>query len=156
MQPIQKILAPTDFSQHSEYALQYAVDLAKRYGASLSLVHVYPVVNYASAEGFALYTPEQLTALLHELGQQLHATEATARAAGVTRVDGTLVQGDAYQELLALTPSFDLIVMGTHGRTGLRHALMGSVAEKLVRSATCPVFTARKPAVSGQPTTKNR
>ena len=156
MQPIQKILAPTDFSEHSQYALQYAADLAKRYGAALSLVHVYPVVNYAAAEGFALYTPEQLTALLHELGKQLQAAEATVRAAGVTKVDGALLQGDAYQELLALTSSYDLIVMGTHGRTGLRHALIGSVAEKLVRTATCPVFTVRKPADAVQATPNKR
>jgi len=146
MKPIQKILVPSDFSEHSAFALTYAADLAKRYSATLSLVHVYPVVNYAAAEGFALYTPQQLAALLTELSDQLKAEESKLRAAGVPVVETNLVQGDAYQELLALAPQYDLIVMGTHGRTGLKHALIGSVAEKLVRTAPCPVLTVRKVA----------
>ncbi|MEY4581577.1 MAG: hypothetical protein RL701_6280 [Pseudomonadota bacterium] len=143
MKPIQKLLVPTDFSEHSAFALEWGADLAKRYGASLTLVHVYPVVNYAAAEGFALYTPQQLANLLTQLDQQLKAAAAQARAAGLTAVETSLVQGDAYQELLALAPNYDLVVMGTHGRTGLKHALLGSVAEKLVRTATCPVLTVR-------------
>lgn len=143
MSPIQKLLVPTDFSEHSMFALSFASDLARRYEAAVTLVHVYPVVNYAAAEGFALYTPEQLSALLAELMQQLKTQEITVRAAGVPKVDHILVQGDAYQELLRLAPDYDLIVMGTHGRTGLRHALIGSVAEKLVRTSPCPVLTVR-------------
>jgi len=144
MKPIHKILVPTDFSEHSAYALSYAVDLAQRYEAALSLVHVYPVVNYAAAEGFALYTPEQLAELLSKLGDQLKIAEEQARALGVSRISTTLLQGEAYKEILELAAGFDLIVMGTHGRTGFKHALMGSVAEKLVRTAPCPVLTVRK------------
>lgn len=143
MNPIKKILVPTDFSEHSEFALGYAADFSKRYEAALTVVHVYPVVNYAAAEGFALYTPQQLTALLTELGNQLKAQETKLVLDGVATVASALVQGDAYQELLRLAPGFDLIVMGTHGRTGFKHALIGSVAEKLVRTAPCPVLTVR-------------
>ncbi|MET0384435.1 MAG: universal stress protein [Polyangiales bacterium] len=146
MKAIENILVPTDFSEHSVYALGYAADLAKRYSAKITLVHVYPVVNFAAAEGFSLYTPEQLTALLTELSQQLKAAEAHVRAEGVDAVQSTLVQGDAFRELVALSPKFDLVVIGTHGRTGFKHALIGSVAEKLVRSASCPVLTVRKVA----------
>lgn len=146
MKPIHKILVPTDFSEHSVYALSYAVDLAQRYEASVTLAHVYPVVNYAAAEGFALYTPEQLAELLGKLGQQLTAAEQRARALGLERMDSTLLQGDAYKEVLAMSAAYDLIVMGTHGRTGFKHALMGSVAEKLVRTAPCPVLTVRAPS----------
>jgi nucleotide-binding universal stress UspA family protein len=110
------------------------------------LAHVYPVVNYAAAEGFALYTPEQLTELLSKLGDQLKIVEEQARALGLARIDTSLLQGDAYKEVLGMAAGYDLIVMGTHGRTGFKHALMGSVAEKLVRTASCPVLTVRKPA----------
>jgi universal stress protein A len=145
MKPIHKILVPTDFSEHSAYALEYAVELARRFDeASITLAHVYPVVNYAAAEGFALYTPEQLADLLTKLAEQLKAEEDQVRALGWTRIDTTLLQGDAYKETLDLAASYDLIVMGTHGRTGFKHALIGSVAEKLVRTAPCPVLTVRK------------
>jgi nucleotide-binding universal stress UspA family protein len=146
MKPIHKILVPTDFSEHSAYALSYAADLAQRYEAAVTLAHVYPIVNYAAAEGFALYTPEQLAELLTKLGEQLQAEENQARGLGLARIDTTLLQGDAYKEVLGMAGSYDLIVMGTHGRTGFKHALLGSLAEKLVRTAPCPVLTVRKPA----------
>jgi nucleotide-binding universal stress UspA family protein len=145
MKPIHKILVPTDFSEHSAHALEYAVDLARRYDDShITLAHVYPVVNYAAAEGFALYTPEQLADLLTKLAEQLKAEEDRVHQLGWTRIDTTLLQGDAYKETLELAAGYDLIVMGTHGRTGFKHALIGSVAEKLVRTAPCPVLTVRK------------
>jgi nucleotide-binding universal stress UspA family protein len=148
MHPIRKILVPTDFSEHSALALTYAADLAKRYAASLTLLHVYPVVNYAAAEGFALYTPEQLATLITQLNQQLKASEDEVRAQGATDIGSNILQGDAYKEILEQAGGFDLIVMGTHGRTGLKHALMGSVAEKVVRTSPCPVLTVRSPNAS--------
>lgn len=143
MTSIRKILVPTDFSEHSALALSYAVDLAKRYDAALTLLHVYPVVNYAAAEGFALYTPEQLAKLITQLTTQLRAIEDEARKGGVGQISSLMEQGDAYKEILELAGGYDLIVMGTHGRTGLKHALMGSVAEKIVRTSPCPVLTVR-------------
>lgn len=143
MKPITKILVPTDFSEHSALALRYAVDIGKRYDAAVTLLHVYPVVNYAAAEGFALYTPEQLAKLITQLTTQLRALEDDARKSGAAQIASLMEQGDAYQEILAQAPNFDLIVMGTHGRTGLKHALMGSVAEKIVRTSPCPVLTVR-------------
>ena len=143
MNPIRKILVPTDFSPHSAVALTYAIDLAKRYEAALTLLHVYPVVNYAAAEGFALYTPEQLATLITQLSSQLRALEDEARKAGAGLLSSVMEQGDAYKEIMAQASGFDLIVMGTHGRTGLKHALMGSVAEKIVRTSPCPVLTVR-------------
>ena len=145
MRTVQKILVPLDVSAHSAEAVAFAGDLARRYDATLTLVHVYQVVNYAAAEGFRLYTPTQLTSLLDELQEQLKSAEAEARTAGAVRVELLTVQGDPFTELLALARDkvFDLIVMGTHGRTGFRHALLGSIAEKLVRTAPCPVLTVR-------------
>jgi nucleotide-binding universal stress UspA family protein len=148
MHPIRKILVPTDFSEHSALALTYAADLAKRYNASVTLLHIYPVVNYAAAEGFALYTPEQLAKLITQLNTQLKASEEQARTQGVVDVGSSMLQGDAYQEILEQADDFDLVVMGTHGRTGLKHALMGSVAEKIVRTSPCPVLTVRSPSAT--------
>jgi universal stress protein A len=147
MRPVQKILVPLDFSAQSAEALLYAADIARRYDANLTLAHVYQVVNYAAAEGFRLYTPAQLTSVLDELHRQLKAAEADARAIGATRLELLTLQGDPFTELLELArkDSFDLIVMGTHGRTGFKHALLGSIAEKLVRTAPCPVLTVRQP-----------
>jgi nucleotide-binding universal stress UspA family protein len=148
MRPITSVLVPVDFSEHSHEALLYAGDLAKRYGARLTLAHVYPVVNYAAAEGFMLFTPEQIVKLKEQLEQQLRESSNVARAAGATAVGIVLLQGDPFTELNAYARKqhIDLIVMGTHGRTGWRHALLGSVAEKLVRSASCPVMTVRTQA----------
>ena len=146
MREIRKILVPTDFSEDAVYAIGYAVDLAKRYEAVVTLAHIYPLVNYAAAEGFSLYTPEQLGELLANLAQQLKAAEDEARAQGLERIDTCLLQGEAYKELLGMAATYDLIVMATHGRTGIKHALLGSLAEKLVRTAPCPVLTVRKPA----------
>lgn len=147
MRSVQKILVPLDFSAQSAEALRYAADLARRYDATLTLAHVYQVVNYAAAEGFRLYTPEQLTSLLDELHQQLRAAEAEARGLGCERLELVTLQGDPFTELLAVArkDDFDMIVMGTHGRTGFKHALLGSIAEKLVRTAPCPVLTVRTP-----------
>jgi nucleotide-binding universal stress UspA family protein len=82
---------------------------------------------------------------LSSLKTQLDVLAHNARAAGVMRVETKAVQGYAIHEILRASKGFDgcLIVMGTHGRTGLKHLLIGSVAENVVRSATCPVVTVR-------------
>jgi nucleotide-binding universal stress UspA family protein len=146
MRPIHNLLVPIDFSEHSQEALLYAGDLAQRYGARLTLAHVVPVVNYAAADGFMLFTPEQLTTLKTQLEQQLAEAANVARGAGASEVELVLLQGDPFTELnaYATRENSDLIVIGTHGRAGWRHALLGSVAEKLVRSSSCPVLTVRK------------
>jgi nucleotide-binding universal stress UspA family protein len=148
MLSIKKILVPVDFSAPSAEAVRYGADIAQRYDASLTLAHVYSVVNYAAPEGFVLYAPDQLTQLLAGLQVQLDAVGAEALQLGAPRVDTRLAQGDPFTELLGMTAdrAYDLIVMGTHGRTGIAHALLGSVAEKLVRKAACPVLTVRQPA----------
>jgi nucleotide-binding universal stress UspA family protein len=143
MTPIRKILVPNDFSEHSKHALGYAADLAQSYSAAITLVHVFPIVNYAAAEGFTLYTPEQLTAVRNDLEARLMADLTELRALGVSEVERVVVQGDPSRELIALAPGFDMIVMGTHGRGGVKHVLLGSVTERIVRSVTCPVLTVR-------------
>lgn len=147
MNSFNKILVPVDFSPHSEHALALAADLARRYGASLCLVHAHEPALYAAPETYLLYTAEQLPALLAEVQKRLDANVAQARALGVTAVTSEVLSGVPFVEIVrhAREGGFDLIVIGTHGRTGVAHALLGSVAEKVVRKAHCPVLTARLP-----------
>lgn len=147
MKPFKKILAPIDFSPPSELAIQAAADLAKRYDATLAIVHVYEPVVYSLPEGYMLLTEPQLEQLLGALREHLEAAKQGATATGAPRVETHLLQGFAAGEICAFAErgDFDLIVMGTHGRKGLSHVVLGSVAERVVRSAPCPVLTIRAP-----------
>ena len=142
MLPIHTILHPTDFSKQSEFAFQLACSLARDYGAQLYVVHVVtpPVVVYG--EGVLPVEPEAYQAELREKLNRLHAVEPEVR------VLHRLVEGQPVDEILRLAKEIgcDLIVMGTHGRTGFGRMLMGSVAEKVVRTAPCPVVTVRQPS----------
>jgi nucleotide-binding universal stress UspA family protein len=142
MLPIRTILHPTDFSKQAEFAFQLACSLARDYGAELYIVHVVtpPVVVYG--EGVLPVAPENYQAELREKLNRLHATDPKVR------VLHRLVEGEPVDEILhmAKETGCDLIVMGTHGRRGLGRVLMGSVAEKIVRTAPCPVVTVREPS----------
>jgi nucleotide-binding universal stress UspA family protein len=145
MTPFRKILAPVDFSPHSNDGMRLAADIARRYDAGLTLAHVYQPVAYPFPEGFLLYTPNQLAEMLTELQKLLDRARAELEASGPVRAETRLLQGIVASEIVTVAEqeSFDLIVMGTHGRTGLQHALLGSVAEKVLRRAHCPVLTVR-------------
>jgi len=147
MHPIRKILVPIDFSPHAEEAIAWAVDLSKRYDATITLVHVYQAVAYALPDAFVLYTPARLTEMLLEFERQLDVAKAFAQAEGADQVETQMRAGIAVAEIVqcAKEGPFDVIVMGTHGRTGLQHALMGSVAERVIRTAPCPVLVIRTP-----------
>ena len=138
----QKILLPTDFSDHANEALGYATHLAQTHAGSLCLVHTYDLVPYALPEG-PILDDVQLEAMRTAFRKQLDLLRRQAEAAGVSRVETLLLQGQAASEIVRLASEqhFDLIVMGTHGRTGLTHLLLGSVTEKVVRRAPCPVLT---------------
>ncbi len=145
---IHKILCPVDFSDPSREALHFAVDLAERYGASVTLLHVYQVPAYAFPEGMVLAGPDVLASLVERIAQTLAAwrEEAVRRSPRIT-VDSETAMGVAHAEILrvAKTGGHDLIVVGTHGRTGLSHVVLGSVAESVLRHATMPVLTIRAP-----------
>jgi len=144
---IHKILVPTDFSSASDAALHYARDVSERFGASLHLLHVLedPFVSGPfGAEAFGGDTPGVRTTIIEDattrLAQRLTTRDRVAFAASAEalfgREDETIVD-------YAAVHGIDLIVMGTHGRTGMAHLLLGSVAEKVVRTATCAVLTVR-------------
>jgi universal stress protein A len=142
-----RILVPMDFSPPSDAALEYARSVAARYGASLHLLHVAedPYRAFYTAE---MYVPE-VEGLREEivsdterrLKDRLRPSDVTEFRATADSIIGTPA-GSIVE--YAGGHDIDLIVMGTHGRGGMSHLLMGSVAERVVRTAPCPVLTVRE------------
>jgi nucleotide-binding universal stress UspA family protein len=145
---LRHILAPTDFSPPSDHALKYAAALAEKFGAELVLLHVvqdlgtfYPDPAMAApAIGGGL---DQLTAAVHAGFDRAIEEHHLQRLAPRREVR----EGAAAAEIVrfAAEAKTDLIVMGTHGRTGLAHVVLGSVTEKVIREAPCPVLAVRRP-----------
>lgn len=148
MKPFQKILVPVDFSAHALGALDYATELARRFQAAIDIVYVYQPSSYAVPDSFELFSPVQLAAMESEFEKRLEATKSETLASGIEKVETRLLMGVPAVEIVSYAEAngCDLVVMGTHGRTGVSHALLGSVAEKVVRRAPCPVLTVRQPA----------
>jgi nucleotide-binding universal stress UspA family protein len=144
---IEKILFPTDFSENSEYAFDYALDFAKRFGARLHIVHV--IHELIDVTGF--YVPHISIDKIQE-DMIKSADEMMKRFIGEKIGDfkdfETLnIIGLPHVEILnvARDKGVDMIVMGTHGRTGIDRVLFGSTAGKVVKKASCPVLTVRQP-----------
>ena len=143
-----RILVPTDFSPPSDAALEYARSVAARYGASLHLLHVAedPYRAFYSADVFVPeiegLREEVLSDTEKRLKNQLRPSDVAELHATAESIIGTPA-GSIVE--YAGGHNVDLIVMGTHGRGGMSHLLMGSVAERVVRTATCPVLTVREP-----------
>jgi nucleotide-binding universal stress UspA family protein len=141
-----RILHPSDFSPASSGALTKAVELAKKDDAELVLAHVLtPVAPLVGEAYVSPKTFDEIQRSSREQGERrLDALAAKARKAGV-RVQTVLAEGVAWQEItrLAKARRVDLIVMGTHGRGGLAKLFLGSVAERVVATAPCPVMTVR-------------
>jgi nucleotide-binding universal stress UspA family protein len=137
---MREILVATDFSEGSDEALTAAIDLAKRTGANLQLVHA--LENGADQFPFGLASYEDRPQLIASIDREL-----TRRADWVAREGLTcqtrIIEDDAILGILLAARDIgaDLIVVGTHGRRGIAHALMGSVAERVVQRAACPVLT---------------
>jgi len=135
---INKILCPVDFSKPGEYAFNYACAVAEWHEASLELIHVAEASAYAEDE-----LPASQMSYEDSLKKQL---EQMAEKAGCP-AEINLVTGIPYIEIVKRATELhaDMIVIGTHGRTGMKHLLIGSVAERVVRTADCPVLTIRHP-----------
>jgi nucleotide-binding universal stress UspA family protein len=143
---LRRILVPTDFSKSSANALAYAVAFAEKFGAEIHLLHV--------VQDLALFIPEAVL-IAPAPAPPVEQFTAAARAAleraitdlqrpGLT-VHPQVAEGTPYEEIVrfARERDVDLIVIGTHGRTGLAHILLGGVTDKVVRRAPCPVLTVR-------------
>jgi nucleotide-binding universal stress UspA family protein len=143
---LKTILVPSDFSDCSEEALHYALELARRFDANLHLLHVVqdPVTQPWAAEGFSVPLFEVVDQWQKQAEERLRASVPEADRARTTVVS---VVATPYAEILdyASAHQVDLIVMGTHGRGGVSHMLLGSIAERIVRRAPCPVLTVRRP-----------
>lgn len=141
---IRRILVPVDFSEPSRKALRYARPFAEQFGARLTLLHVMEPIIYPPELGYVSFAPQEaedqrLVDLQAKLKQLAGELGATVPVQSVVRV------GRAWKEIVdaARAQETDLIIVATHGYTGLQHALMGSVAEKVVRHAPCPALVVR-------------
>ena len=150
---IQRILVPVDLSEYAEHALPYARELAASYGAPLHLLHVIDAqwVATTGVVAFPEYGSSVLERLekdgekgLQQLAETIGATDATL---DTVKVVTRLRVGSPHVQIVqhARDEEIDLIVLATHGHGGLKHALIGSVAEKIVQMAPCPVLTVKHP-----------
>lgn len=144
--PITHVLAPIDFSDTSREALGFAVELARAFDAALTLLHVWQIPAAVALEAPTL-AADVVTPIEEAAAAQLE--EELARVVrDVPRATGVLRSGAAWERIVdvAEEKKADLVVLGTHGRTGVRRALLGSVAEKVVRTCPVPVLTVRPAA----------
>lgn len=146
MKSIQRILFATDFSAASEAAFERALDLAKDNGAQLLVTHAYEPPSRLSLDGYVLpqVYDEFETALKDEAEKQLSPLVSRAGKAGV-KARALLVKGIPFRAIAraAKANDADLVVMGTHGRTGVARLFLGSVAARVISTAPCPVLTVR-------------
>jgi nucleotide-binding universal stress UspA family protein len=151
MAKFKNILVPTDFSEFSKYALDYALTIAHTFGARITLIHITHERELDALRQVSSYfEPEKLEELLREREsedrKQLDAFIPPEMKQGI-EVEAIHKVGIPFVEIIktAKEKGVDLIVMATHGRSGLSHILLGSVAEKVVRKAPCPVLSIRHP-----------
>lgn len=142
------VLVPVDFSEYSETAFRYALSFAKQTGARLSLVHVSTALHFSRTElyGDSPELNDALRAHVQRLQRQISRYVGEANREDVPVDYAILEADDVVGKLLAYLDehSYDLLIMGTHGRTGLKHLMMGSIAEKMVRQSPVPVLTLHK------------
>jgi nucleotide-binding universal stress UspA family protein len=149
MAQFRKILVPIDFSPHSAAALETAVSIAKAFGSSIHALHCYPI-NPGGITPYGIMMPPNLDEEIREAANQ-KLTEWLGRvdAPGITIVPALTSMFPS--ESIARTAEeigADLIVMGTRGLTGFKHVVLGSVAERTIRIAPCPVLTVKGPEES--------
>jgi nucleotide-binding universal stress UspA family protein len=151
---VKRVLVPVDFSGGAEAAFQYAVRLAKPFGAAIDVLHVVEPPRYVGPlvpmlGGAAVPLPDFTRSMA---AGELDEFLAAHRADTPVPLQGRLELGDPASVIVrvAADDHYDLIVMGTHGRTGVSHFLVGSIAEKVVRRAPCPVLTVRLPGRPGK------
>lgn len=139
-----KILCPVDFSEFTDQILSYAVSITKRFDSELHLIHVIPNLNYFTPyESFL--TPENLVAIERNIEGEVGKDFDKITKKLDLPFKRVIKTGVSFVEIIDYVKEqgIDLVVMGTHGRSGIEHILIGSVAEKVVRKSPCPVLTVR-------------
>jgi nucleotide-binding universal stress UspA family protein len=143
---VERILVPVDFSDNAQAVLEWAAHLAEEHGSRVLLLHVYHLpVEFQQLEG--AYLPADFWSNVKaEAEQQLTVHAETLRRRGL-EVEPLVREGYPATVIIeeACTQQADLIVIGTHGHTGLKHMLLGSIAERVVQKAPCPVLTVKPP-----------
>lgn len=147
---LSRIVCPTDFSPTSSTAVDYAATMADSFHAELVLLHVIPEMSYPLRSFGMSHSLEHIQEELHEKAKETLQERAEKAKAALPNLSVRCIlrDGEAHEATMecAKEESADMIVMGTHGHTGLTHALLGSTAEKVVRLARCPVLTVRTPS----------
>ncbi len=142
---VKKILVPIDFSEHSKNALQYAVSFAKQFHSELILVYVVEPTIYPADFSFGQVAVPSIEKELRERGKVELDQLVETQIAGALTARATVRTGKPFLEIIdtAVEEEVDLIIIATHGHTGVEHILFGGTAEKVVRKAPCPVLVVR-------------
>jgi nucleotide-binding universal stress UspA family protein len=145
--PLSSILVPIDFSVHSKNALKYAVPLAEKFGAALRLIYVVEPTIYPADLGFGQVVLPGVEDELREKGAEELQALIEKEIGNRVPASSVVRTGNPHQEILreAENSNVDLIVVATHGHSGVEHMLFGSTADRVVRHARCPVLTVRPP-----------
>jgi nucleotide-binding universal stress UspA family protein len=143
--PIQRILVPIDFSVHSKNALRYAIAFAEKFGASLDLIYVVEQAIYPADLGFGQVVLPEVEEELKDRGAEELKGLIENEIADRVKATSVVRTGKPHQEILqeAEKRNSDLIIVASHGHTGVEHILFGSTAMRIVRLAKCPVLTVR-------------
>jgi nucleotide-binding universal stress UspA family protein len=146
MATLRRILVATDFTETSNRALDWAIELAAPLGASLTVMHAYEIPIVGFPDGALIATADIAARISDAARAALEGTVEQRRGRGVP-LEAVLREGVAWEEInsVADEKDADLIVIGTHGRRGLARALLGSVAENVIRTARRPVTTIHGP-----------
>jgi nucleotide-binding universal stress UspA family protein len=144
MRPIEKILVATDFSETSDHALDYALDLARALKAEVVVLHAYELPVYGFPDGAVITTADMAARIAAAAEEGLKSVVTKKRSSGVA-LRTILRTGPPAEEVNEVAGEIgaDLIVIGTHGRRGLARALLGSVAEHVIRMSSRPVLVVR-------------
>lgn len=141
---IRQVLVPIDFSECSKKGLRYAIALAREHKAAITLAYVVPSISMLGEYGGIDYA--SMNKEMRESADRELATVAVDEIRGVVPSDTVVCTGSPAGEIVSIAKTLpaDLIVISTHGRTGLKHVLLGSVAERVVQTAMCPVLVVRE------------
>jgi universal stress protein A len=143
---LKNVLVATDFSEPSEAALLYGRELASRLGATLHVLHVAPVMNNIAAANYVAIPPDLQQDIEDDARRRLHRLVVDTDRSGPPSIPVLLTGSSPAAAIMdyAKHHEIDMIVLGTHGREALAHLVLGSVAERVVRLAPCPVLTVRR------------